>query len=150
MRFLVSLAAFAAFSAAPAAGAEPSDKKVGQRTGAPEQLFSGIGEGSSDSALEQEIAAAAAFPLGTVQNPVRVGGPEGEQAYLARLRCADGKAPQAFDRRTGEAGGFGSLVGIYTLDCGTAAPGRAQIAMDMYHQEHREDRAPAGFTIAPR
>jgi hypothetical protein len=150
MRFLVTLAALAALSIAPAAGAQPADKKVGQRNGTPEQLFSGIGEGSTDAALEQEIAAAAAFPLGTLQNPVRVGGPEGEQAYIARLRCANGEAPKAFDRRNGEAGAFGSVVGIYTLDCGTAAPGRAQLVMDMYHAEHREDRAPAGFAIAPR
>jgi hypothetical protein len=150
MRFLVSFAAFAALSIAPAAGAEPADKKVGQRNGAPEQLFAGIGEGSSDAALEQEVAAAAAFPLGTIRNPVRVGGPDGEQAYLARLRCSNGEAPKAFDRRSGEAGAFGSVVDIYTLDCGTASPGRTQLVMDMYHAEHREDQAPAGFTIAPR
>ena len=146
MRHLAPVAAVAAFLCASAGIA--AEKKVGQRTGAPEQLFSGIGEGTSDAELEREIAAASAHPLGTMENPVRVGGPEGERAYLGRLRCADGKAPQAFDRKSGGVGAFGAIVGVYTLDCGGAAPGRVQIAMDMYHEEHREDRAPAGFTIA--
>jgi hypothetical protein len=147
MRHPVLAAAIAALFCASAATAA---EKVGQRNGAPEQLFSGIGEGSSDAALESEIAAAAAHPLGTLENPVRVGGPEGELAYLGRLRCADGKPPQAFDRKSGGIGAFGSVVGLYTLDCGTAAPGRSQIALDMYHEEHREDRAPPGFTIVAR
>ncbi|TFI57453.1 hypothetical protein E2493_14665 [Sphingomonas parva] len=132
--------------AAPAAAAP----ELGQRTGQPEQLFSGIGEGTSDSALEAEIAAAAAHPLGSLANPVRVGGPEGERAYIARLRCADGSRPQIGARADGGVGGFGSVVSVYPLDCGAAAPGRTSLMLDMYHEEHREDRAPAGFAIVAR
>ncbi|HEY0413587.1 MAG TPA: hypothetical protein VGD66_10630 [Allosphingosinicella sp.] len=138
--FLISLAAIAA----PAAAADP----IGKRNAPPEQLLSGIGEGSSPVELEAEIAAASAFPLGTLQNPVRVGGPEGERAYVARLRCADGKAPAVGATRPGGVGAFGSLVELFPLDCGAAAPGRFDLVMDMYHEEHVEDRAPAGFTLA--
>lgn len=144
MRHLVVIAAAAALLWASTA---PAAEKIGKRTDAPEQLFAGIGEGTSDAELAREVEAASAHPLGTLENPVRVGGPEGERAYLGRLRCADGKPPQAFDRKSGSVGAFGSVVGLYTLDCGAAAPGRSQIAMDMYHEEHREERAPAGFTI---
>ena len=38
------------------------------------------------------VAAAEAHPLGSLENPVRVGGPDGERAYLARLRCTNGSA----------------------------------------------------------
>ena len=133
---------------APDAGAAPP--ALGQRNGAPEQLFSGIGEGTSDAALEAEIAAAAAHPLGSLANPIRIGGPEGERAYLARLRCADGSRPRLGARGDGGIGAFGSIVSLYPLDCGAAAPGRTSLMLDPYHEEHRENRAPPGFAIDPR
>ena len=133
-------------AAGPSAAAEP----LGKRTAPPEKSFAGIGEGSSDAALEAEIAAAAAFPLGSVKNPVRVEGPDGERAYVARLRCADGKAPAASAGRPGASGGFGSVTEIVAVDCGAAAPGSAAVAFDLYHEGHVEDRAPAGFALAPR
>ena len=141
MRILPALAG-AALLAAPAAA-----QKLGARTASPSQVLGNAAALDPQAEADQIAAAAAAHPLGTLENPVRVGGPEGERAYLGRLRCADGKPPQAFDRKSGSVGAFGSVVGLYTLDCGTAAPGRSQIAMDMYHEEHREAQAPAGFTI---
>jgi hypothetical protein len=98
--------------ALPLAAAAPSlaAPKVGERTGAPEQLFAGIGEGTSDAALEQEIAAASAHPLGTLANPVRVGGPEGARAYVARLRCADGSALKVGARAEGGIGAYGTVT----------------------------------------
>jgi hypothetical protein len=146
MRKLCFLLISLAVAATPAA----AEDNLGKRTAAPEQLFSGIGEGTSDSALEAAVAAAAAFPLGSLENPVRVGGPEGERAYVARLRCADGKTPKVGDKRSGGVGAFGSLVELFPLDCGAASPGRVDLRMDMYHEEHVETRAPAGFTLAPR
>ena len=95
-------------------------------------------------------AAATAHPLGTIQNPVRVGGPAGERAYMARLRCADGSQPTIGEKRDGGVGAFGSVVNLYRLDCGAAAPGRFDLILDIYHAGHVEDRAPAGFKIAPR
>jgi hypothetical protein len=116
----VSLAALASLLATAAAS------ELGQRTGAPEQLFSGIGEGTSDAALEREIAAAAAHPLGSLANPVRVGGPEGAHAYLARLRCGDGSRPKIGAPSDGGIGAFGTIVGRYALDCGGAARGPSE------------------------
>ena len=83
--------------------------------------------------------------MGTTQNPVRVGGPDGERAYLARLRCGDGSAPRVGARREAGVGAFGSVVGGYEVSCGGA---QARIVFDMYHEEHVETRAPAGFTLA--
>ena len=123
-------------------------QKIGERTGAPEQLFAGIGEGTGDAALEQEIAAAAAHPLGTLANPVRVGGPEGARAYIARLRCGDGSALKVGSRSEGGIGAYGTVTERYTLDCGAAAPGRVDVVLDVYHEEHRENRAPLGLSIA--
>ena len=134
-------------AAGHAAAAEPA---LGQRSGAPEQLFSGIGEASSEAALDREIAEAAAHPLGSLANPIRVGGPEGARAYLARLLCADRSRPRLGARSDGGIGAFGTIVDSFPLDCGAAAPGRKELMLDIYHEEHREDRAPPGFTIDPR
>lgn len=120
---------------------------VGQRTIPAEQLASGASL-IPDADQDPAIAAAAAFPLGSADNPVRVGGPEGEGAYLARLRCTDGAAPTIGARIDQGVGAFGSVVVSYRLACAGAEPVR--LIMDMYHEEHREDRAPPGFTIAGR
>jgi hypothetical protein len=144
----IQLAAAAAFLliASPAAAQE----KPGDRTVSPEQMLAELGLGPEQDDLRDALAAAAAHPLGTMENPVRVGGPEGERAYIARLRCADGSAPQVGPRANAGVGAFGTIVDVYPLDCGSAAPGRFGLVMDMYHEEHREDRAPPGFAIVPR
>lgn len=142
----MSLAALLA--AALLASTQTEMPPIGQRTTAPQQMLQGLAAGVSEE--EAAIAAAQSRPLGTIENPVRVGGPEGEQAYLARLRCGDGSAPHIGAPTGMGAGAFGSLVDGYALDCGAAAPGRFTLVMDKYHDEHREDRAPAGFTILPR
>lgn len=123
--------------------------KIGERTASPEQVLQMLGAGPVDEDMERAIAEAAEFPLGTVKNPVRVGGPEGERAYIARLRCGDGSRPGVGRRGSAGVGAFGSVVDLYPLDCGNAAPGRFDLVMDMYHEEHVEKRAPAGFSIGP-
>ena len=95
------------------------------------------------------VARARDLPLGTGQNPVRVDGPPGERAYIARLRCSNGIAPRVGQRHKDGVGAFGTIVDVYPLDCGDAAPGRFDIVMDMYHPTHRETGAPAGFTLVP-
>jgi hypothetical protein len=145
MRKSLFLLPLAALALAPA-----SAQKLGARTAPPEQSMVGIGEGSSDAEYERELAAAAAFPLGSLQNPVRVAGPEGERAYLARLRCADGALPRVGAQRPGGTGGFGNVVEIAPVDCGAAAPGRGEILFDIYHEEHPEQAPPSGFRFAPR
>ena len=136
--------------AAAASSAPASAQKLGARTAAPEQSMAGIGEGSSDAEYERELAAAAAFPLGSLQNPVRVSGPDGERAYLARLRCADGSQPRIGAARPGGSGGFGNLVDVVAVDCAAAMPGRAEIRLDVYHEEHQVRSPPPGFSLAPR
>ena len=143
--FLLSVTA-AAFIAAPAL-AQP---KAGDRTMTPDQVLAELGSGVSDEELARAVAAASAFPLGTAENPVRVGGPDGARAYMDRLRCADASRPKVGPRASAGVGAFGTIVDLYPLDCGAAAPGKRDLVIDLYHAEHEEDRAPAGFTIMPR
>jgi hypothetical protein len=142
MRKLRALFAAAAAAAAVAAAAPASAKPPREQSPAPRDLLAGLDFDLSDA---RAVAAAEAHPLGSLQNPVRVGGPEGERAYLARLRCADGSAPRIGSRGPAGVGAYGSIVSAYRIDCGAAAPGAAQVVMDMYHSEHAERRAPAGF-----
>lgn len=141
----ILLAALLAVQTVPTTSQEATPvAPIGQRTAAsasPADAGALIPDDDEDPA----IIAAAAYPLGSVQNPVRVGGPEGERAYLGRLRCAGGDAPQVGVRTDLGEGAFGSVVAGYRLSCGGTA---TTLVMDMYHDEHREDRAPAGFTIA--
>ena len=126
--------------------AQTTTPPIGQRTIPPGRLIAGATL-IPDAAEDPVIAAAAAFPLGSAENPVRVGGPEGERGYLSRLRCSDGSTPRLGGRSDRGVGAFGSIVAAYRLDCGAAA---AELVMDMYHGEHVEDRAPPGFAITPR
>lgn len=128
-------------------GLQPASPPVGQRAQPPEAMLAEIGLAPDQDDLAAAVAAANAHPLGSIENPVRVGGPEGERAYIARLRCADGSAPRVGQRGSMGIGAFGTIVDGYPLDCGAAAPGRVTVIMDMYHDEHREDRAPPGFVI---
>ena len=129
--------------AAPAAAQQP---RLGARTTSPEAMVAQMNQASPEEEMRALVAAADAHPLGTIENPIRVGGPQGERAYLARLRCADGAAPRIGARREAGVGAFGSIVAAYELSC-AGADGR--ILFDMYHEEHVETRAPAGFTLAP-
>ena len=142
---ILPLLAMAALLAAPAAA-----QKLGARTATPDQVLGQEATSDPLAEAEQIAAAAAAHPLGTELNPVRVGGPEGARAYIARLRCADGSRPAvAGPRKTGGVGAYGTLTELYPLDCGAATPGRTALAFDFYHAEHVETRPPPGFAIAP-
>jgi hypothetical protein len=129
------------FSAAPALS-----QQLGARTGSPAAMAAELARVSPEEEMQRLVAAANAHPLGSLQNPVRVGGPEGERAYLGHLRCPDGALPRVGARREAGVGAFGSVVAAYEVICG-AAPGR--IVFDMYHEEHAETRAPAGFNYVP-
>jgi hypothetical protein len=141
---------FMAIPLLAAAQPAPPAGKIGERNAPPEQLFAGIGEGSSDAELERAAAAASAHPLGTLLNPVRVGGPEGARFYLGRLRCADGSPPKVGPRADGGVGAYGTVTVRYSLDCGAAAPGRVELVLDVYHEEHKEERAPSGLRLQGR
>jgi hypothetical protein len=130
--------------AAPAAAAQ-QQPRLGARTTSPEAMVAQMSQTSPEDEMRALVAAADAHPLGTIENPVRVGGPAGERAYLARLRCADGAAPRIGARREAGIGAFGSVVTAYQLSCSEAD---RSLVFDMYHEEHVETRAPAGFTLA--
>jgi hypothetical protein len=134
------------FFATALVAAQTQMPPIGQRAAPPARLAVGASL-IPDADQDPLIAAAAAFPLGSAQNPVRVGGPAGERAYLSRLRCADGASPRLGARSDGGVGAFGSLVAAYRLEC---AAGATNVVIDMYHEEHVEDRAPPGFSIIPR
>jgi hypothetical protein len=103
-------------------------------------------KGMSGKKLAKAIAKAERNPLGSKANPVRENMPEGQLAYLSRLRCADGKAP-AFDRAGSVGTGvYGNIVDLYSVTCPGAAP--TDVYMDMYH-DGPENRPLPGFTIAP-
>ncbi len=100
--------------------------------------------------LEKAIERAAEHPLGSEKNPVRVNMPPGQRAYLARLRCSDGKKPDFERGGSVGPGPFGSIVDVYDVNCGAAAPGNVAVYLDMYHPEHDEKNAVPGFTIVAR
>jgi hypothetical protein len=116
----------------------------------PRQMMVELGAAPSDEELARAIEQARGHPLGTEANPVRVSGVEGEHAYIRRLRCADGNQPRVGDRHNIGIGVFGSIVDVWPLDCGAAAPGQFDLSLDMYHDNHEETQAPAGFSLEPR
>ena len=103
---LHALGACALLIAAPAAAQKPPR----EISPAPKDLLDQMGQGVSDAELDRAVAEAAAFPLGSMKNPVRVGGPEGEHRYIARLRCADGSLPKVGMRGSAGVGAFGTIV----------------------------------------
>ncbi|HEX8401952.1 MAG TPA: hypothetical protein VF628_09640 [Allosphingosinicella sp.] len=119
-----------------------------QQSPAPRDVLEAVGAGNTDAALAEAIAQAARHPLGTLDNPIRVAGPDGERRYLAGLRCGDGRPPTIGTRNAAGVGAYGSLVDTVPVDCGAAAPGKVTLAIDIYHQENPETRAPAGFQVA--
>jgi hypothetical protein len=123
------------------------EPRVGARTTSPEAMVAQMNPASPEEEMSQLIAAADAHPLGTLENPVRVAGPDGERAYLARLHCADGAGARIGARHEAGIGPYGSVVGAYDVAC---AAGNSRIVFDMYQEEHQETRAPAGFTLAAR
>ena len=152
---LNALAGAALLLGTPTVVAEEKPQKPDAAAEAPsdfdgEGIMEALGVAPDPDELREAIRAAQAHPLGSRRNPVRVGGPSGEHAYIARLRCADGQRPEVGNRSNNGIGVFGSIVDVYPLDCGEAAPGRTSLYMDMYHSRHNETGAPPGFTLVPR
>jgi len=134
--------------AAPAAAQpqpQPPQGELGDRTQSPEALFREMSSETPEQEMGRLVAAAAAYPLGTIENPVRVGGPNGERTYLARLSCADGTAIHVGARSEAGQGGFGAIANAFSVACGGTT---RRIVFDMYHEEHVENAAPPGFSIA--
>ncbi len=146
MRFPV-LALYLTMLACPAAAQQQQPQPgLGARSQSPEALFREMSSETPEQEMTRLVAAANAYQLGTIENPVRVGGPEGERAYLARLACQDGTPLRIGTRGDAGQGGFGAIATAYAVSCGGTT---RRIVFDMYHAEHAENRAPAGFTIRP-
>lgn len=139
---LFPAAALLALAASAAAAEKPGDRTV-----SPGQMLGQMAPVDPRAENAAIAAAAAVHPLGSAQNPVRVAGPAGARDYLTRLRCSDGSRPVQGPHGPGAVGAYGSLTEAYPLDCGAAAPGRVVLALDLYHEEDAESRAPAGFTL---
>jgi hypothetical protein len=114
--------------------------------GSPEALMDLLGGGRPKP--DVDLAELDQHPLGSEQNPVRVGGPGGERAYLARLRCEDGRYPEFEREGSFGIGPWGYILDGYSVVC--ASGQKTLIFMDMYHSRHQEDRTVPGFTIEPR
>lgn len=126
---------------------------------------------ATSPAAASGTATAAATLGSTRETAIEVCQPRGERAYLARLRCPDGK-PAVFER-TGNVGmrtamtkpeheemvrqqiGGGVPPGqpdfhtldLYKVTCGDRT---TELLFDMYHcDKPAPDEAPAGFTIEP-
>jgi len=113
---------------------------------ASKEALNALGEGNGDEELAQAIAVANTHPLGTLQNPIRVEGPEGAQAYLGRLRCMDGSIPKIGVKSPGGVDTYGTVTDVYPVSCGKDAP--IPLTFDIYHAENVETRPPAGFQAA--
>lgn len=99
------------------------------------------------SELEAAIEAASAYPLGSSENPVRAHMPQGQRAYLGRLRCSDTSRPSFSRSGNLGPGVYGNIVDLYIVTCASGEPERAEIIMDMYHAGYAEDEAVPGFGI---
>lgn len=86
-------------------------------------------------------------PLGSESNPIRAKGPQGQRDYLARLRCANGRAPEFERGGSLGLGPYDRIVDLFTLHCENG-PVR-QVTMDMYHCVE-ETRPIEGFEIVER
>lgn len=105
----------------------------------------------SGAALVEAIDKASQYPLGSEKNPVRAQMPPGQRAYLARLRCSDGNAPDFYRIGNVGAGVYGNIVDAYDVTCADGAtPEQTTVYMDMYHRGHVEKQPVPGFTIEDR
>lgn len=138
LKMLVGLALLGVVALPAAAHERPNEGRDMMR-----RLGAGGLEGK---ALADAVARAERSPLGSKDNPVRENMPQGERAYLARLRCPDGKAPEAERKGNVGVGVYGNIVDLFEVSCRGAK--RVQVYMDMYH-DGPELRPLSGFTMAP-
>jgi hypothetical protein len=136
---LIALTALGCAAAVPVAAQ--------QRPNEARDMMRAIGmHGLEGKKLAKAIARAETHPLGTKANPVRENMPEGEWAYLDRLRCADGRKPAASRVGNVGTGVYRNIVDLFQVTCPGAAP--VDVYMDMYH-DGPELRPIPGFTMAP-
>ncbi len=93
---------------------------------------------------EKELAK---YPLGSKDNPIRVGSPAGQRDYLRRLVCENNEPVSTFNRQgSAGPGPFGSIIDIYEVLCDTnKGVVTHTLYLDMYHGDYEETRPAAGF-----
>jgi len=136
---------FAALVLIAAPALAQQSPRIGERTTSPEAMVAQMNQTSPEEEMRAAIAIAETHPLGTAENPIRVAGPEGAVAYLARLRCPDGASPRVGPSSEGGVGAYGSVVRAYEVSCPQSS---GRLLFDIYQEEYAETRAPAGFTLA--
>ncbi len=99
------------------------------------------------AALEAKVEEASSFPLGSQENPVRAQMPQGQRAYLSRLRCADLSRPAFVREGSFGVGVYGNIIDAYEVTCEDAEPAKVRVFMDMYHPGHVEREPVEGFGI---
>jgi hypothetical protein len=85
------------------------------------------------------------LPLGSAQRPVRAQGPQGQDDYLSRLVCKNGKTPNF--QRIGSTGPspYGFPMDSYEVKCGWSS--KTTVYMDLYHPRFVEQEPVPGFTL---
>jgi hypothetical protein len=82
--------------------------------------------------------------LGSEKNPVKCYGPDGERAYLRRLRGPDGAPPTFFRLGSYGVGPYGNIIDGYKVKTSEA---EIMVFMDMYHPDYVETNPVAGFGL---
>ena len=94
----------------------------------------------------KEQALVDAKPLGSMQNPVRCSKMAGAKEYIARLRCATGKAPKAeYNGAVGQ-GPYGTNMEYFRLTC-KSEDSPLDLFLDPNHKDFVEELPIPGFTI---
>lgn len=93
---------------------------------------------------EQKLAK---YPLGSKDNPIRVGSPAGQRDYLRRLVCDNNEMVSTATRQgSAGVGPFGSIMDIYEVICDTNKGAVTHtLYLDMYHGDYEETHPAAGF-----
>lgn len=84
-------------------------------------------------------------PLGSVGNPVRVNGPNGETRYFEKLECPAGDRVKYERLGSAGTGPYGFILDKYKVSCANGP--EKEIYMDMYHVENIESRAVEPFVV---
>lgn len=119
----------------PSADSEPADAELAQV-----MMFLGQPQKADASKTDK-------FPLGSKENPVRVGGPEGQRNYLSRLVCDNNEQVSAYGRLgSSDVGPYGTIMDIYEVICDTdKGVVKHEVILDMYHYNYIETQPAAGF-----
>lgn len=109
----------------------------------PAALMQRLRPGWKPPLVSQEMLAR--YPLGSRDRPVRAHGPDGEHAYLRRLRCENNAAP-SYRRAayTRFASPYGFPMDIYEFKCGELV---IKVYMDMYHKGFVEQEPVPGLKL---